>query len=205
MIPSPAECLQLMDKHRMLENIRDHSIIVARIAEVIAIDLRKSGVDLSLDLVVAAALLHDIGKTLCLGSDDDHSQTGLEICLAEGLDELAPLVKEHVWLKFQEGPISEKEIVYYADKRVNHDKVVSLFDRQEYIVKRYGNSDPQREVAIRKNCRNWDKVEGKIFAGLDFGPADLAGLIDQNPASFFGQYGQDDLCLSVATVFDISS
>ena len=66
MIPTEKECYHLMDKYQMLDNIREHSIVVAEMVKAISLGLVSSGVQLSIDKAVAGALLHDIAKTLCL-------------------------------------------------------------------------------------------------------------------------------------------
>lgn len=184
MIPTVAQCFRLMDEHRMLANIRDHSIIVARIATRLAEELRASGHQLSVPLVVAAALLHDIGKTACLDSDRDHAAYGREICLAHGLAELAEIVGDHVRFRDNSlGAFSEYDIVFYADKRVTHEQVVSLDEREIYILDRYGRNDPHRLAIIRDHCRSWHLVETRLFAPLGFAPGELAELIDRDPAT----------------------
>jgi uncharacterized protein len=184
MIPTVAQCFRLMDDYRMLDNIRDHSIIVTRIANLLAEELLLTGRRLSLPLVVAGALLHDIGKTACLDCDRDHAAYGREICLQHGLSELAPIVGDHVRYRENGGRgVGEYEIVFYADKRVTHDQVVSLDERREYILERYGRNDPERLAAIRGNCRSWQKVEAEIFKPLAFAPSELPGLIDLDPAT----------------------
>jgi putative nucleotidyltransferase with HDIG domain len=184
MIPTVAECFQLMDRYRMLDNIRDHSIIVARVSAVLAEECVRAGVEISVPLTITAALLHDIGKTACLNNDHDHAVLGREICLEHGFTELAGIVAEHVYYQNGSLPaITEKEIVYYADKRVNHDKIVSLAAREEYILERYGNNDPIRLEAIGKNCRKWQEVEDVLFTVLPFPPAELGSLIDPDPAT----------------------
>ena len=78
---------------------------------------------LSLELIVSGALLHDIAKTASLETELRHDELGREICLRHGLDELAEIVAEHVVLKdWAPEHCTEKEIVYYADKRVLHDR-----------------------------------------------------------------------------------
>lgn len=184
MIPTVGQCFRLMDEYRMLANIRDHSIIVARIATRLAEELRSGGRELSLPLVVASALLHDIGKTACLDTDRDHAAYGREICQAHGLEELAGIVGDHV--RFRDNPagaIAEYDIVYYADKRVTHEQVVSLDEREIYILDRYGRNDPQRLAVIRAHCRSWRLVEERLFAGLPFSPEGLGVLIDPDPAT----------------------
>lgn len=178
-IPSVEECFRLMDSHRMLPNIRDHSIVVARIAAFLTQSLSRVGVHLSIDTVIAGALLHDIGKTACLKTPENHAAKGQEICLAENFDGIGDIVAEHVILKnySPDMELSEKVIVYYADKRVNHDQVVSLDERLAYIIRQYGNGDVRLQKLIRKNFNRCVVIENKIFSPLDFKPADITKLI----------------------------
>ena len=179
MIPSAEECFQFMDTYGMLDHIRNHSIIVNKIANIIVQELKASGVNLSARLVEAGALMHDIGKTLCLNSSNDHAAKGKEICLQNNLHEIADIVSEHVTLKDYRAnaEISEKEIVYYSDKRVNHDKIVSLKERQEYIIGRYAKDRKDLSELIIKNFDLCRKVEKKIFSRLKFGPEELAEMV----------------------------
>jgi putative nucleotidyltransferase with HDIG domain len=180
MVPRVEECYALMDEFRMLENIRQHSIIVARVAELIASGLVQGGVDIALDRIIAGALLHDIGKTICLEQGGDHAQVGREICLRRKLHEVADIVGEHVRLRdFQpHGTISEKEIVYYADKRVNHSSVVTLDQRLHYILDRYGGNNGEICRRIRANFVQCRMVEEKLFARLSYFPTEIAAILD---------------------------
>ena len=178
-IPGVNDCLKFMEQYHMLPNIKDHSIVVARVAEIITHDLINAGHALSLETVIAGALLHDIGKTACLDNDDDHAAKGLEICQALNLATIADIVAEHVILKnyAPENGFSEKEIVYYADKRVNHDQVVSLDERLAYILQRYGRNDEVRCQAIKKNYAYCQDLEKRMFSFLAFKPADITELL----------------------------
>jgi putative nucleotidyltransferase with HDIG domain len=180
MIPSVEECFRLMKRHEMLDNIKAHSIVVEKIAIIIARGLRDAGVDLSLEKVTAGALMHDIGKTICFQTGGDHAAVGEEICLQHGLEEIADIVGEHVRLKSYaaDQAISEKEIVYYADKRVNHDEVVGLEERLEYLFIRYGNNEEYRLQLIKDNIDLCKEVEIKLFTELKFGPEELSGMIE---------------------------
>ncbi len=181
MIPSVEKCFEFMKKYEMLDNIRDHSIVVEKVAGIIARGLRVAGEDISLKKTTAGALMHDIGKTICLNSNDDHAAKGVEICLQNHLDEIAEMVGEHVRLKSYNlgGAISEKEIVYYADKRVNHDVVVSLEKRLEYLLKRYGRNKEHLFELIRENFDLCKGVEEKLFAKLSFRPEEVADMIEK--------------------------
>jgi putative nucleotidyltransferase with HDIG domain len=179
MIPSIDQCFALMARYEMLENIKAHSIMVEKIASLIARELQKAGESLSIELVTAGALMHDIAKTRSLKTKENHSALGSEICIENHLNELAEVVSEHVVLKSfsKGGPVLEKEIVYYADKRVNHDKIVSLEERLAYLIRQYGDGD---ETLIRRMGKNFNlckEVESKLFSKLPFTPEDVAGMI----------------------------
>jgi uncharacterized protein len=168
-----------MEQYRMLPNIRAHSIVVATVAELITNGLVAAGHRLSLETVIAGALLHDIGKTACLDNDNDHARKGYEICLRHNLATVADIVAEHVILK-DHAPgrgFAEKEIVYYADKRVNHDRVVSLEERLAYILERYGRHNEVRCRAIEKNYGRCRELEKRLFSSLTFEPADIPRLL----------------------------
>jgi len=169
-----------MDKYRMLENIKAHSIVVTKVAHLIALGLRDASLDISIEKVVAGALLHDIGKTPSLGTGQDHSEIGRQLCLENHLYETASIVAEHVRLKNYNlnGDYSEKEIVYYSDKRVNHDRIVRLEDRLTYILERYGKKQESICKAIRMNFELCKRVEKKLFKKLTFSPESLADLAE---------------------------
>ena len=179
MIPSVQQCFALMTRYEMLENIKAHSVVVERIASLIARGLQEAGENLSLDLVTAGALMHDIAKTRSLKTKENHSAKGAEICLQNRMDEVAEIVAEHVVLKSfsKEGPVLEKEIVYYADKRVNHDQIVSLEERLAYLIKQYGNGDATLVRRMGKNFELCKQLESKLFSRLRFAPEDVAGMI----------------------------
>ncbi|WP_051185033.1 HD domain-containing protein [Desulfatiglans anilini] len=183
MIPSYETCLEAWDQHRMLDNIRAHSLIVARVAHFLAETLLAQGIPVSVAKTTAGALMHDIAKTPSLQSGEDHSELGRRICLQHHFDEIADIVAEHVRLRSFDlnGVYSEKELVYYADKRVNHDRIVSLDRRLDYIIERYGAGDPDRCSAIRLNFGRCRLIEGKIFSKLAFGPEALKHHVLKGP------------------------
>ncbi len=176
-IPDTATCIRLMDEYEMLDNIRHHSLVVARIADALIIELLDDPVGSSAPeraLVLAGSLLHDIAKTPCLDGNCDHAAAGGDICRKHGYPEVAAIVEEHVILKehdlqrYENGWFTAREIVYYADKRVRHDQVVSLEERLEYIIDHYGNDDPERHRLIRENFQRCRELEQALFRVLPF-------------------------------------
>ncbi|MCI5157999.1 MAG: HDIG domain-containing protein [Candidatus Electrothrix sp. AUS1_2] len=172
----------------MLPNIRQHSLVVARIAELLARCLRErlpEGLAPDPDFCVNGALLHDIAKTPCLKEGCDHAATGAEICQRHGYPELAEVVAAHVILRdfsperYKQGLFEAREIVYYADKRVRHDAVVSLSERLEYIIENYGGDNERVQRGIRENFRKCEELEDVLFSFLDFSPEQLIYRVDE--------------------------
>lgn len=162
----------------MLGNIRDHSFMVARVAKALVDGLVRSNAlsTPASNEVIAGALLHDIAKTRCLQNNGHHAKDGQSICNELGYPHIGEIVLEHVVLKdfnedlYKEGEFGAKELVYYADKRVRHDEVVTLQDRLDYIIERYGNGDRTKEEFIVRNFSVTFKFEKLLFAHLDFEP-----------------------------------
>ena len=141
-IPSQEECYELMAKYCMLPNIIEHSLQVMRVSLVITDNL-KDGVYVNRNMVIAAALLHDITKTRSLETRERHDQSGGELLQELGFASVGEIVKQHViLLDFNpQERLEEREIINYADKRVMHDKIVSLAERVEDLIKRYGTNE----------------------------------------------------------------
>ena len=180
LIPTNEDCFLLMERYQMLDNIRAHSLVVANVASLLSKSLINAGVSISIEKVIAGALLHDIGKTPSLKSKRDHSKIGRQICLDNNLEEIADIVGEHVRLKNDKlnSGYSEKEIVFYSDKRVNHDRVVNLDERQAYIIGRYGRNQEQLSQAIKRNFSLCGQVQKKLFKKLEFNPEALSHMTE---------------------------
>jgi len=177
MIPTREECLRLMGDFGMLENIMAHSIEVAKVALFISTELNKRGQRISLDLVEAASLLHDLTKTECLKTKEDHAKTGSQLLKGMGYERVGEVVAQHIWLGKEANPltISEEEIVNYADKRVMHDRIVSLEERFNDLKDRYGRDQKAIDYLDRME-REIYGIEDKIFFILQIDRNDLLHL-----------------------------
>jgi putative nucleotidyltransferase with HDIG domain len=166
-IPSYDECIDLIEKHGMLENIREHSILVMKVARAIALHIRPE-TPIHVELVVAGALLHDITKTQSLVTHEHHDKTGETLLCSIGMFSVGKIVGEHVEIPDfdAEGPLRESEIVHYADKRVKHSTVVSLADRINDLIVRYATND-EHKVRIMDKVPFNEKLERKISQNLD--------------------------------------
>ena len=172
-IPSREECNELMVQHSMRPNIVEHSIQVMNVSLAITDNL-KNGVAVNRDLIIAAALLHDITKTRSLTTNERHDSSGGELLREMGFTRIADIVEKHVVLQNlnPQGRLEEREIIYYADKRVMHDKIVTIDERVHDLLQRYGNGEEIRSLI----CQNKNlilAVESKIasFMKIDINRA----------------------------------
>jgi putative nucleotidyltransferase with HDIG domain len=176
-LPSRKECLSLMDEYGMLENIISHSLEVTRVALFLCEELNKRGQQINPDLVEAASLLHDLAKTECLRTKGDHAQQGYELLKKMGYDRIGEMVAQHIhmWRKGNPCCVSEEEVVNYADKRVRHDRIVSLKTRFQDLKDRYGKGRMSLGQ-LKKLESETREIEKKIFSILQMDPNDLEHL-----------------------------
>jgi putative nucleotidyltransferase with HDIG domain len=186
MIPGENECYRLMSQMGMLEHIARHSLQVCAVATVLTDALPGGPRSLDRGLIRAAALLHDITKTRSFQSGENHAESGARHLAEIGFPGVGEIVRQHVRLDAYrpEAPLTEAEIVNYADKRVLHDRIVGLQERMRYILDRYGGQVQNRE-RIRWLIGRTRELEIKIFRDLPFSPEGLqraAGLEQLKPA-----------------------
>lgn len=163
-IPTLRECEQLIVQYAMLPNIVKHSRKVMDVALAIADNLHHRCF-VNRELVQASALLHDITKTKSLVTHEHHDISGGVLLRKLGFRSAAEIVEQHVIIEQinLDGRLEEREIVYYADKRVLHDRVVSLEERVEDLILRYGTTEKIQEQ-IRQNKSQALAIERKIAA-----------------------------------------
>jgi putative nucleotidyltransferase with HDIG domain len=173
-IPDESACRQLMDRYSMLPNIVEHSFRVCQVAAFLGKALSCPDNGLDPDLILAASLLHDITKTRSLKTKEKHAGTGGSLLEALGYPRVAEVVRGHVELSAEEGldPLREVHIINYADKRVQHDKVVSLEQRFVDLMDRYGKT-PERRAMLTRMRETALELEQHIFRRIDPSPEDL--------------------------------
>jgi len=180
-VPDKRQCIALLEKHQTPDHIIRHSQRVWEVGELLGEELIAKDLAINMDLLRASCLLHDIGKYPCiLEGGGYHDVRGKEILEEEGFPRVASIVVQHVILKTsREDPIREEHLVYYSDKRVVHDEIVSLDARFAYLEQTYGKSPAALSgLARMKNVTL--QVEKEIFALLDFQPGDVPDLLREN-------------------------
>ena len=143
--PCEAECVQLWSMYGVSEHIIGHCQAVARVAQALCrrLNARNGARRLNPDLVRGAALTHDIGK-----GAKRHETVGAELLHVHGFHAAADIVARHFDLSLEpEEPITEREIVFLADKLVRCHAPVALEQRYLEKVEMY-RREPGAEEAI---------------------------------------------------------
>ncbi len=178
-IPSRRQCVTMMQRARMPKHIQRHSMMVAEVSIFLGRLLSQNSIRLDLELLEAGALLHDIAKAQSLETGGRHDLMGARILEEWGYNLLVPIVKDHVCLDLKTvyGPVTESLIVNYADKRVKHESVVSLEERFDDLMVRYGKTAGHR-IYFRERFELYSLLEKRLFDHLPIGPVDdaLMGL-----------------------------
>jgi len=175
----------------MLPHIREHSFRVREVAVWLGEHLLQAGFALHLPLIEVGALLHDLGKTPCLGTGENHADWGARVLEDKGYPEVAEIVRQHIFLdpaRIACHPFGEAEIVNYADKRVLHTQVVTLKERFTDLKKRYGQNHPDRLARIRAAELLARALEARLFQPLTVTPFDLLQLNGPRGQLLMGQW-----------------
>jgi len=198
---------------------------VSKLAVFLAQKLKEKGLQVNVDHVNRACLLHDIVR-ICDFKEPDYSQfseivseedrakwnqirqkyhnLGHEDAAYEILKEkyptLALTVKKHRYMAMlneDERPTSwEEKLVYYADMRIMHDKIVLLKDRLEDGHKRNAflhRANPQSKINMAKVDSLIYRLEKEIFKKIGLDPTAVTDeFIDLYKHNIKDNYNEDN-------------
>lgn len=102
-----------------------HMEAVADFQDQLLDNLEAAGLSYDRNLLRCAALLHDVCRT-----EHDHAKAGADFLEREGFTKIADIVRDHH--SPANGPdvkLTPSDILYYADKRVQGDMVVTVKER----------------------------------------------------------------------------
>lgn len=140
-IPSVELCEKIQNYFNMTDNVKRHCGMVAHVALDLCGKLSEKGINLNKDIVAAAAMLHDIAK-----GNSMHEKVGAMWLKDMGYTEIAEIVEEHMELETISDVLTEKEVVFLADKMVKGDKIISIDERFSDKENLYNHD----EVIIKK-------------------------------------------------------
>jgi hypothetical protein len=162
-LPTSEECAAFWETYHTPQHIRRHMQQVNRVAHYLVQRLHEQGKTVNIDLVDRASLLHDTlrvteWKTLSYeyfpqapNREDiqvweaqrraipwtiPHAQVNADI-FRDHYPELARVIAMHSIGETPQLKTLEEKIVNYADRRVSHDRIVTLQERLDEAYQRY--------------------------------------------------------------------
>lgn len=159
--PSRQECLRLLKEYETPEHVIRHCIAVADTAVKMGRALNEHGYHLEIDLIQAAALLHDIARV-----EDEHWEKGYAFAKNLGYEQEANIIKVHMYyspfspVEF----INETDLVCLADRVVKEDQYVGLDKRMEYVIqkaRKQGHFEAEKRILEKK------KETGTLIKGIE--------------------------------------
>ena len=147
--------------------VQKHSRTVAGVARRLGAALSASGrsLDLDLDLLTAAGLLHDVCK-----GQEDHARQAAAWLQGNGFPEVAAVVAVHTDILWKEGDrVDERALVYLADRIVEEEQIVTLAERKAGALRKYGADETVRQ-RITARFEAAEKIQAAVeeTAGLSF-------------------------------------
>ncbi len=140
-IPIFQQCCTWLDQWQVPENVRRHTTRVADLAYALAVALRVQGVQVDPVLTHRGGLLHDLDKIATLSEPRQHSLLGADFIEKQGYQQLSKIIRSHVMHAILERDESdwtwEERLVYFCDKLVEGDQLVSFPVRLAALKKRY--------------------------------------------------------------------
>lgn len=162
-IPTLDECWQILNEAGVDERIKDHCCTVAYRALDLVNKLNNAGAGLDENLILAGALLHDIARR-----EPDHALAGARLLETRGYPLVAAVVSTHMDIEVSgEHPLTEAEVVYYVDKTVKGNTLISIDDRFGAALHKY-KDDLEASKAVLKRLLQAERIERKIEEIIDY-------------------------------------
>jgi len=199
-----SEIQKYFDEWATPMHVRRHSEIVTKVAMEVAKAYIKKLEIVNTELLYPACMLHDLNRVCDFRKLDrdrfqeevtdekwakwqscrreykgmHHAEITAKILNERGFTETAELIRLHrsdyIVTQAHDLDSIEKKIIYYADKRVKHDEIVSLKERFRDGRERYGKFDTAGERRLFEDVEKQTiKLEKGLFKGLDIKPGDI--------------------------------
>lgn len=151
-------------------HVANHGRAVAGVARRIAARLNLAGHKLDVDLVVAAALLHDLAK-----GRPDHPRRAARLLAAMGYPGVAAAVAvHHDFARAAADNLDEAALLYLADKLVRGDTPVSLEQRIASAREQFA-ADPAALAAATDRLALAQRIAAKVEVALGAKPGEIGG------------------------------
>ncbi|MDR2131732.1 MAG: TIGR03960 family B12-binding radical SAM protein [Clostridiales Family XIII bacterium] len=166
-IPTKEECISLLKSNGTPEHVIRHCLAVSDAADRMGAALIDAGFALNLDLIVAAALLHDMARV-----EERHALIGAELLRKLGFESVADLVSRHMDHRFPDAieELTEIDVVCLGDRMIRENVCVGFKARMEDVIARFAhdsNAVSRIKASMEKSAAFIGALEAKMGRSLE--------------------------------------
>jgi putative nucleotidyltransferase with HDIG domain len=176
-LPTHKQCIELFDEYDVPDNVRKHSFCVNKVAVFLAKKLKEKGIEIDVELVDRASLLHDLDKIPTLDTEE-HGKMTAKILLEKGHHpKIGDVIRKHCFNDILDNGLAtwEEKLVNYSDKKCREDRIVPLKERFEYGKKRYAHLRGPRTDEAEQLFLDFEK---EIFNMIGLDPEKLKEYVE---------------------------
>jgi len=157
-VPGKDECLSILrDVFNVDETIISHCGLVADMAGKICDALVQNGYRMDRNIITAAGFLHDMAK-----GSKDHEKKAADLLREMGFPGVASIVADHTDLDCSDrSPINPSEVLYLADKLVDGTRRVTVDERFQGAMDKFGH-DPEVRKKIERRMNHARIIMKKV-------------------------------------------
>ncbi|MGO9314702.1 MAG: histidine phosphatase family protein [Syntrophobacteraceae bacterium] len=119
--PTEAECRDLWLRFGVPDEVIVHSRMVAELARILAIYLRRAGLKFNIDLIIAGGYLHDLVK-----GQPDHAGAAVRMLQQMGYARVSEMVASNMHPKGPDGALNEADLIFLAEQGIEKDRLGAL-------------------------------------------------------------------------------
>lgn len=137
------DAVKILEEHGVPDKVYCHCLAVGELSLTLARELNAAGLSLDEELCFRGGILHDICRV-----EPRHSAAGRELLLSMGFPREAEVVGAHMGTGISTDSVSEKEVVFLADKMVQRGTRVTIEERYRRAAVKFAD-DPDAVAAAR--------------------------------------------------------
>ncbi len=182
MIPTEVQAKTLWDKYNLPQQKRIHVALVAKVAMFFAEQSNKATkLHINIELLKAAALLHDIDKNVPKLPGEQHPDAAVRILREEGMDEVADLVRTHPLHAILDPAIApqtlEERLLFLADKMVKYE--ILTVDKR-FALWNDEHLPPEKQDIFDRAYPKVKALEREICGMIAVNPCKVATLVEKS-------------------------
>jgi alpha-ribazole phosphatase len=163
--PTEAQCRDLWLRFGVPDEVIVHSRMVAELARILAIYLRRAGLKFKIDLIIAGGYLHDLVK-----GQPDQAGVAVRMLQQMGYARVSEIVASHMHPIGPDGALNEADLIFLAEQGIDKDRLGALAGtcKASLNLPKYP-PDNVKEITSRVNRAGIirDKVENLLGLSLE--------------------------------------